>query len=130
MVKPTESSHTLDRLAEDVLLLTERFAAVPEVGGMQSFKLLTRLLAEKCVIEEEAATASGKKAVARPNKDVPSDSLQNPSDPDAGYSSHKGQGLSLITRVAVESLEQAAGITWNAWPPSRGITIRMSWNTQ
>ena len=28
-----------------------------------------------------------------------------------------------------ESLEQAAGITWNAWPPSRGITGRMSWNT-
>ena len=28
-----------------------------------------------------------------------------------------------------ESLEQAAGITWNAWPPSRGITGRMAWNT-
>jgi IS5 family transposase len=122
MVKPSESSRTLDQLAEDVLLLTERFAAVPEVGGMQSFKLLTRLLAEQCVIEEEAATSSGKKAVARPNKDVPSDSLQNPSDPDAGYSSHKGQGYqvqvvesftttddqgpALITRVAVESADQ------------------------
>ena len=42
MVKPTESCHTLDRLAEDVLLLTERFTAVPEVGGMQSFKLRQR----------------------------------------------------------------------------------------
>ena len=29
-----------------------------------------------------------------------------------------------------ESLEQVAGIAWNAWPPSRGITGRMSWNTQ
>ena len=122
MVKPTESSRTLDQLAEDVLLLTERFAAVPEVGGMQSFKLLVRLFAEQCVIEEEATAASGKKAVARPNKDVPSDSLQNPSDPDAGYSSHKGQGYqvqvvesftttddqgpALITRVAVESADQ------------------------
>jgi hypothetical protein len=119
MVKPTESSRTLDQLAEDVLLLTERFAAVPEVGAMQSFKLLVRLFAEQCVIEEET---SGKKAVARPNKDVPSDSLQNPSDPDAGYSSHKGQGYqvqvvenyttaddqgpSLITQVAVESADR------------------------
>ena len=122
MVKPTESSHTLDQLAKDVLLLTERFAAVPEVGGMQSFKLLVRLFAEQCVIAEEATAASGKKAVARPNKDVPSDSLQNPSDPDAGYSSHKGQGYqvqvvenyttteqqgpSLITQVAVESADR------------------------
>ena len=119
LVKPTESGRTLDQLAEDVLLLTERFAAEPEVGTMQSFKLLVRLLTEQCVIEEEA---TGKKAVARPNKDVPSDSLQNPSDPDAGYSSHKGQGYQvqvvenyttdddqgpcLITRVAVESADQ------------------------
>jgi len=121
MVKPTESSRTLDQLAGDALLLTERFAAEPEFGAMQSFKLLVRLFAEQCVTEEEA-TAAGKKAVARPNKDVPSDSLQNPSDPDAGYSSHKGQGYQvqvaenytttddqgpcLITQVAVESADQ------------------------
>jgi hypothetical protein len=53
------------------------------------------------------------------NKDVPSDSLQNPSDPDAGYDGHKGKGyqvqvaesystseetntLNLITSVIVE----------------------------
>lgn len=119
LVKPTGSGRTLDQLAEDVLLLIERFAAVPGVDTMQSFNLLVRLFADQCVIEEET---TGKKAVARPNKDVPSDSLQNPSDPDAGYSSHKGQGYQvqvvenyttaddqgprLITRVAVESADQ------------------------
>src|SRR3990172_3545075 len=53
------------------------------------------------------------------NKDVPSDSLQNPSDPDASYDGHKGKGyqmqvaesysasedtntLNLITSVIVE----------------------------
>lgn len=122
MVKPTESTRTLDQLAADVLLLTERFATVDEVCTMQSFKLLSRLFAEQCVIEEDTSADSGKKAVARPNKDVPSDSLQNPSDPDAGYSSHKGQGYqvqlvenytttdergpSLITQVEVESADQ------------------------
>jgi hypothetical protein len=122
MVKPTESTRTLDQLAADVLLLTERFVAVAEVYTMQSFKLLSRLFAEQCVIEEDPTTDSGKKAVAKPNKDVPSDSLQNPSDPDAGYSSHKGQGYqvqlvenytttdergpSLITQVEVESADQ------------------------
>jgi hypothetical protein len=56
----------------------------------------------------------------KPNKEVPSDSLQNPSDPEASYDGHKGQGyqmqvsetyseeeeekkaLSLITEVIVE----------------------------
>src|SRR5450756_2601563 len=53
----------------------------------------------------------------KPNKDVPSDSLQNPSDPDASYDGHKGKGyqtqvmetyspdkdrLSLITHVVTE----------------------------
>jgi hypothetical protein len=31
--------------------------------------------------------------VVKPNKEVPSDSLQNPSDPDAGYCGHKGKGI-------------------------------------
>jgi hypothetical protein len=83
---------------------------------MTSFKLLVRLFKEQCIVEEH----DGEKIpVAKPNKDVPSDSLQNPSDPDAGYCGHKGQGFqvqlmetyhpdssedsfSLITHVDVE----------------------------
>lgn len=122
MVKPTESTRTLDQLAEDVFTLTRSFASVSAVGVMQSFKLLIRLFEEQCVIEDDAKEPSNQKAVARPNKEVPSDSLQNPSDPDAGYSGHKGQGyqvqvvenyttgdddqVSLITEVAVESADQ------------------------
>lgn len=122
MVKPSDSSRTLDQLAEDVFTLTQHFASVSAVHNMSSFKLLTRLFKEQCVVEEDVES-SERKAVARPNKEVPSDSLQNPSDPDAGYSNHKGQGyqvqvvenystsddekqLSLITHVAVESADQ------------------------
>jgi hypothetical protein len=120
MVKPSESTHTLDQLAGDIYLLTQRFAAVSRVNDMSSFKLLTRLFKEQCVIEESEDEA-GKKAVARPNKEVASDSLQNPSDPDAGYSGHKGKGyqaqvvenyseddnqLSLLTHVTVEPADR------------------------
>lgn len=121
MVKPSESANTLNQLAEDIFTLSQHFASVPRVNDMDSFKLLIRLFKEQCVIEEND-DSSGQKAVARPNKDVPSDSLQNPSDPDAGYSGHKGQGyqvqvvesystgddkqLSLLTHVAVESADQ------------------------
>ena len=120
MVKPSESGKTLDQLAEDVFVLTKRFATVALVQDMSSFKLLIRLFNEQCVVED-LQESTGLKAVARPNMDVPSDSLQNPSDPEAGYSGHKGQGyqvqvvenysadekkqLSLITYVAVESAD-------------------------
>jgi len=121
MVKPSESAHTLDQLAKDVFTLTHRFSSVSSVNDMSSFKLLVRLFKEQCLRDDNDGS-SEKKVIAKPNKDVPSDSLQNPSDPDAGYSSHKGQGyqvqvvenysegdakqLSLFTHVAVQSADQ------------------------
>jgi len=121
MVKPSESVQTLDQLAQDVFTLIHRFASVERVNDMSSFKLLTRLFKEQCVVAESDGS-SEQKAVARPNKDVPSDSLQNPSDPDAGYSNHKGKGyqvqvvenyceddtrqLSLFTHVDVQSADE------------------------
>jgi hypothetical protein len=60
--------------------------------------------------------------VIKPNKEVPSDSLQNPSDPDAGYSGHKGKGYqmqvmetyspdksqpNLITHINVEAANES-----------------------
>jgi len=125
-VKPSDSSHTLDQLATDLLTLTDHFSSVSTVQNMSTFKQLIRLFKEQCVVEHEAGNTI-KKAVAKPNKDVPSDSLQNPSDPDAGYSNHKGKGyqaqvaenyvetndpdekkkqLSLITHIAVESADK------------------------
>lgn len=122
MVKPSDSSRTLDQLAKDIFYLTQRFSSNSAVHDMNSFKHLVRLFKEQCVIAEDD-DSSVPIAIARPNKEVPSDSLQNPSDPDAGYSNHKGQGyqvqvvesysrkehdkqLSLITHVAVESADQ------------------------
>jgi hypothetical protein len=120
IVKPTESAHTLNNLAEDVFLLTQRFSTASRVVEMHSFKKLLRLFHEQCTVVE-ATDSEQCHAVVKPNKEVPSDSLQNPSDPDAGYSSHKGQGyqaqvvenyseesgqLSLLTHVAVESADK------------------------
>jgi IS5 family transposase len=115
LVKPTQAHATLDQLASDIFFLVERFSSVEGVNEMSSFKLLVRLYQEQCIVEDR----DGERIpVAKPNKDVPSDSLQNPSDPDAGYSGHKGQGfqvqvmetyhtdsedsLSLITHIEVE----------------------------
>lgn len=121
VVKPSESHATLSQLAQDLYTLIREFNGIHAVESMSSYKLLVRLFNEQCVLQE---TNGDKIAVAKANKDVPSDSLQNPSDPDAGYSGHKGKGyqvqvmetydpeslpesLSLITHVDVESADKS-----------------------
>jgi hypothetical protein len=87
---------------------------------MHSYKLMQRVLAEQCNLETDIA---GRKVTLKKPSQITSDSLQNPSDPDATYSGHKGQGyqvqimetfcrsedkaekqqqLNLITHVAVQ----------------------------
>ncbi|MBI5634903.1 MAG: transposase [Nitrospirae bacterium] len=122
-VKPAESAKTLQSLGTDLFALITRFRDNAQVTGMSSYALLVRLLTDQCTVNDDPVTQTGKVSV-KPNKEVPSDSLQNPSDPDAGYSGHKGQGyqvqvmetynpnpdkktLSLITHVAVESAHKS-----------------------
>jgi len=117
MVKPSESINTLATLANDVFSLVERFTGNEQVVAMSTYQLLTRLLKEQCIVERVDTHTT--RVSVKANKDVPSDSLQNPSDPDAGYDGHKGKGyqvqvaetystaedtdtLNLITSVIVE----------------------------
>jgi hypothetical protein len=94
MVKPTESVRTLEVLGQDLFFLIEQFKANPRVSGMSSYQLLVRVLREQCTVEQDPE-AKGPKVSIKPNKEVPSDSLQNPSDPDASYDGHKGQGYQM-----------------------------------
>jgi hypothetical protein len=117
MVKPSESINTLATLANDVFSLVERFTENEPVTSMNSYQLLARLLKEQCIVARVDTHTT--QVSVKANKDVPSDSLQNPSDPDAGYDGHKGKGyqvqvaesystsedtntLNLITSVIVE----------------------------
>ena len=123
MVKPSESSRTLETLANDLFFLVDRFSEHSDVSDMTSYQLLVRLLKEQCVVEDGGQAGEAKVSV-KANKDVPSDSLQSPSDPDAGYSGHKGKGYqvqvaetyensekksqpSLITHVSVEPADKS-----------------------
>ena len=116
-VKPSEASRTLDELAYDLVHLVELFSSYDMVSSLSEYKLLERVLGEQCRI-----TGSGvdTKVEVKQSKEISPDSLQNPSDPDAGYDSYKGQGYqvqimetyqtenhdkkkpNLITYVAVE----------------------------
>jgi hypothetical protein len=97
LVKPSDASSTLEELAIDLFFLVERFNSNGDVAGMTSFSLLTRLLSEQCTVTEDEETRQRGVAVKQ-NREVASDSLQNPSDTDASYDGHKGKGYQ--TQVA------------------------------
>jgi len=125
MVKPSEAQKTLTMVGNDLFDLVMQFKDRPEAADMHSYKQLERILHEQCNLNP----TDGKSTVEiKPPKEIPSDSLQNPSDPDATYSGHKGQGyqvqvmetyvatdepktrettLNLITHVQVEPAHQS-----------------------
>ena len=71
------------QVAEDMLLIVERFADHAEINGRSSYLSLVKVFQQQCVVVE------GKVAlIAKTGGDV----IQNPSDLDATYDGHKGQG--------------------------------------
>src|SRR3972149_3450673 len=89
MVKLSESDRTLSQVTEDLFVLFRRFEKVEAVASMKTYSLLARVFSEQCNV----VTEKGRETVAvKPPKEISSGSLQNPSDPEAGYSGHKGQG--------------------------------------
>jgi IS5 family transposase len=118
-VKPTESAKKLVELGDDCFYLVERFKANKAVCKMDKYKQLVRMFSEQCIVEKDD---NGDRAVIKASKDVPSSSLQNPSDPDAGYCGHKGKGYQmqvmetysedksqpdLITHIKVEAANES-----------------------
>ena len=94
LVKPSETERTLASISQDVFRIVQHFTGHRQVQALYSYSLLSRVLQEQCRVKE---TADGEfvEIEVKPPKEVPSDSLQNPSDPDAGYSGHKGQGYQV-----------------------------------
>jgi len=93
LVKPSEAGKTLDRVSADLFNLVGRFTDHPEVSSMYSYRMLVRVLKEHCEIKEEEGGPAEVKV--KPSREISSDSLQNPSDPDATYDGHKGQGYQV-----------------------------------
>ncbi len=114
-VKPSDSEKTLQKLAEEMNGLLLMFVENEEISSSKSFKLLERVFSEHCIVKDNIV-------IIKKPKEVECTSIQNPSDQDAGYDGHKGQGyqtqivetyseekegeekpLNLITYVKTES---------------------------
>jgi hypothetical protein len=108
-------------VASDLYRLVVQFEGRSQVADMNSYKLLCRIVKEQCEVQLDGTIE------LKAPEQISSDSLQNPSDPDATYSGHKGQGyqvqvmetyseqkedkkatdLNLITHVQVEKACQS-----------------------
>lgn len=105
-VKPSQSRKTLNEVSKDLFELIQLFKSNEEVKAMHSYKLLERVLNEQCNLTDSDDEPV---EVKRP-KDIPSDSLQNPSDPDATYSGHKGQGYQVQIMETYSKADEEKGL--------------------
>ncbi len=92
LVKPSASAKTLETVSSDLFDLTQLFKDEPSVCSMHSYKLMQRVLNEQCQIRVDE---KGSRVTVKDTHQIPSGSMQNPSDPDATYSGHKGQGYQV-----------------------------------
>lgn len=74
------------QVAEDMLLLIERFADRTEINGRTSYTSLVKIFQQQCEVIEGRVVV-----IAKTGGDV----IQNPSDLDATYDGHKGQGYQI-----------------------------------
>lgn len=92
-----EYAKRIQQLAEDLHYLTEQFAADPTINTRTSYQALARIFQDHC----EVKGPKGRKAkVTLKEKATDADGqssnvMQNTSDPEAGYSGHKGEGYQV-----------------------------------
>lgn len=106
--RPSEAHRHLPDAAGDLLSLVRQFQATP-AAQLREYALLERVLQEQCEVEggDGENQAGGSVLRVREDKEVSGSSLQNPSDPDATYNAHKGQGYCV--QIMETFSEQAEG---------------------
>lgn len=118
-VKGEEARKTLQEVANDLLFIVRQFEEHDTIKQLKTMALLQRLLDEQCSLQGDTKQET---ITLKDPKEVASTSLQNPSDPDATYDGHKGQGYqaqlmetyqeekttpNLITYVHVEAAHES-----------------------
>jgi hypothetical protein len=93
LVKPSEAAKTLETVSRDLFSLVQRFRENKQVISLTTFDGLLRVLRDHCDVS--ASDTGPAEIVLKAPKEILSSSLQNPSDPDAGYDAHKGQGYQI-----------------------------------
>jgi hypothetical protein len=123
--KDHESRRLLrQQVAEDMYSLVQKFSYHPTHAGRETYKALERILYEQCNVEEGKISIKPKTG---------GDVMQNPSDPDATYDGHKGQGyqvqlsetcnpendVQIITAALPQNpMPMPLSLSWKIWTPT------------
>lgn len=74
------------QVAKDMHYIIGRFASMGDYNGKTTYKNLEQIFYEQCEVHEQAVVVK---------KKTGGNVMQNPSDPDATYDGHKGQGYQV-----------------------------------
>jgi hypothetical protein len=106
--------------AEDLLLIIEHFANCADMTGRSSYKALVTIFSQQCEVSEGKVAVKAKTG---------GDCVQNPSDIDATYSGHKGQGYQVqLTETCVPENEVqliTGALPQTACEPDGGSVVPM-----
>jgi hypothetical protein len=106
--------------AEDLLLIIEHFANCADMTGRSSYKALVTIFSQQCEVSEGKVAVKAKTG---------GDCVQNPSDLDATYSGHKGQGYQVqLTETCVPENEVqliTGALPQTACEPDGGSVVPM-----
>ena len=94
--------------AEHMLVLTDMFTGNQQITAWSSFQALNRIFKEHCEVTRQGKTLVRIKSLDENGQS--SRTLQNPSDPGAGYSGHKGAGYQMQLSQAYDTGEGTPGL--------------------
>lgn len=98
-VKSSMARRRLEKCARHLFDLVDRFKGHKQISRMKAYRLMVRLLEEQCEIKLDNEQ---EKVILKAPKNISSESLQNPSDPDATYG-RKGKGYKAsLTETCVK----------------------------
>ena len=130
-----EGRRRLSVCARDLYRLVDRFGGTA-AGRLEEYRLLQRLLREQCHVgkhrdgrpgDDDDDAGEGKVPITlRDPKEVRSDSLQSPHDPDVTYSGHKGKGYEVQVAETCHEENPTQLITHVEVTPSSGSDTDVS----
>jgi hypothetical protein len=103
--KPSESKRRLPEAASDLLVLVTQFRD-SDASGLESYRILSRVLAEQC--EVVTGAESGPRARVKGPDEMTCDNVLNPADPDATYNKHRGIGYLVQVMETYSDAEEDA----------------------
>jgi transposase len=82
------------RVIKDMHGLISKFEGIADIVELPEYQTMQRVFSEQCTLEPSSENDPADVTLKEP-KEVGCDSVQWPTDPDAGYSAHKGKGYQV-----------------------------------